>query len=84
MRDLDDEGRQLLWQLAVCRCNGGHIELEPGECAKCGHYLPDDHPRKDGAERYAAFLKRLNDLEGLDRTAFVHLLVERYRKQVAA
>jgi hypothetical protein len=25
---------------AGCRCDGHHIELEPGACAKCGHWLP--------------------------------------------
>jgi hypothetical protein len=77
MYELDDEGRTRLWALAVCRCNGHHIELEPGECAKCGRWLPHAHPRRDGVERYAAFMKRLAE------PTFVQRLVERYREQVA-
>jgi hypothetical protein len=63
MREITDRDRNRLWELAVCRCNGHHIELEPGECAKCGHWLPDDHPLRDGAKRYAAFVSRLTARE---------------------
>jgi hypothetical protein len=57
MVQLHDAERERLWELAVCRCNGQHLELEPGSCAKCGHWLP--HEIGDGAARYAAFMARL-------------------------
>jgi hypothetical protein len=56
MWEITDADRRVLWALAVCRCNGHHIELEPGWCSKCGHLLPAE--LTDGAERYAAFVNR--------------------------
>jgi hypothetical protein len=55
MVQLSDEDRARLWELAVCRCNGHHLELEPGVCTKCGHWLPAEIA--DGAKRYAAFAR---------------------------
>jgi hypothetical protein len=26
--------------LVECRCNGRHVEFDPGECFRCGHWLP--------------------------------------------
>jgi hypothetical protein len=75
MREITDQDRKRLWELAVCRCNGHHIELEPGWCCKCGHPLP--HKLKDGPERYAAFMKRLAE------PTVVQRLPGRDREQVA-
>jgi hypothetical protein len=52
MRQITDEERQLLRMLVVCRCNGDHLEFEPGECFRCGRRLPRE--RRD-LELYAAF-----------------------------
>jgi hypothetical protein len=70
MYELTDRDRKRLWELAVCRCNGHHVELEPGWCCKCGHPLP--HKLKDGAERYAAFVTRQERLAAVRRLAALH------------
>ena len=72
---LDADGRTAA-ELVVCRCNGHHLELEPGECSKCGHWLPEAHP-KGRVQLYAAFARSLAEPTAVDR------LVERYRKAAA-
>jgi hypothetical protein len=27
-------------KMSTCRCNGRHVEFDPGECFRCGHSLP--------------------------------------------
>jgi hypothetical protein len=41
-RDRDRPGEDVAPRVAVCRCNGRHLELEPGHCTRCGHWLPDE------------------------------------------
>ena len=40
MLQLSDEERDWLRAIGVCRCNGRHLEFDPGECFRCGHRLP--------------------------------------------
>ena len=40
MRQLSDEDRDRLRALVDCRCNGRHLEFDPGDCFRCGHRLP--------------------------------------------
>ena len=40
MLEITDEERDWLRALVVCRCNGRHLEFDPGECFRCGHTLP--------------------------------------------
>jgi hypothetical protein len=58
MLEITEEEREWLRQLAVCRCNGSHLELEPGWCNKCGHWLP--HEVAGGFALYQAFVARLD------------------------
>ncbi len=46
-----------LHDLAVCRCNGKHLEFEPRECFRCGRQLPACRP--DGDVRVRSFIARL-------------------------
>ncbi len=57
MLEISAEDRERLRELVVCRCNGHHLEFEPGWCSKCGHWLPD--VVTGGAKLYAAFMARL-------------------------
>jgi hypothetical protein len=57
MLEISTEDRERLSELVVCRCNGHHLEFEPGWCTKCGHWLPDEIT--GGAKLYAAFMARL-------------------------
>lgn len=57
MLELDAETSEKLRQVSVCRCDGSHLELEPGECFRCGHWLPREIV--GGAWLVAAFFKRL-------------------------
>jgi hypothetical protein len=54
MLELTDEERDWLLSLVVCRCNGRHLEFEPGECFRCGRHLP--HEVEGGRKLYAAFV----------------------------
>jgi hypothetical protein len=51
-----------LQRLVVCRCNGHHLEFEPGHCTKCGRNLP----RTSVGELlpFVAFAARLDGIEG--------------------
>jgi hypothetical protein len=40
MLEITDEELVELRALAECRCNGSHVEFDPGECFRCGHWLP--------------------------------------------
>ncbi len=57
MLELDAETAEKLRQVAVCRCNGSHLEFESGECFRCGHWLPQEII--GGAWLVAAFFERL-------------------------
>jgi hypothetical protein len=40
MLEITDKDRERLRRLVACRCNGRHLEFDPGECFRCGHSLP--------------------------------------------
>lgn len=40
MLEITDEQPDWLRALVDCRCNGRHLEFDPGECFRCGHRLP--------------------------------------------
>ncbi len=40
MRQITDEDLRRLREFVACRCNGRHLEFDPGECFRCGHSLP--------------------------------------------
>jgi hypothetical protein len=40
MLEITDELSEQLRLRAFCNCNGRHQEFEPGECFRCGHWLP--------------------------------------------
>jgi hypothetical protein len=42
MLEISEEVAEKLREFSVCRCNGSHLELEPGECFRCGHLLPGE------------------------------------------
>lgn len=54
MLEITDEERAWLRALVVCRCNGRHLEFDPGECFRCGRHLP--HEVEGGRALYAAFV----------------------------
>ena len=57
MHSLEPWMRERLLELAVCRCNGRHLEFDPGRCDRCGRQLPTTHP--EGDLRVRSFIARL-------------------------
>ncbi len=56
MRKFEPGELERLRLFLVCRCNGHHLELEPGRCSKCGRWLP--HQIAGGQELYEEFFAR--------------------------
>lgn len=40
MYEITPEDVERLRAVAACRCNGRHLEFDPGSCFRCGHWLP--------------------------------------------
>jgi hypothetical protein len=40
MYEITPEDVERLQAVAACRCNGRHLEFDPGSCFRCGHWLP--------------------------------------------
>jgi hypothetical protein len=57
MLELNSEVSAKLREVSVCRCNGSHLEFEPGQCFRCGHWLPREIV--GGSRLVEAFFTRL-------------------------